>query len=131
MSRQLARDRVFKLVFEYIFTKEIDDELMAEYVSESGIEAETDYVKDVYFGVANKFNYLVDKIEKNSVGFASHRIFKVDLAIMLLAAYEIEFMASIPYKVSINEACDLAKIYSTEKSVSFINGILSRFKKAE
>lgn len=131
MSRQLARDRVFKLIFEYIFTQEIDDELMNEYVSESGIEAEASYVKDVYFGVANRYKYLVDKIEQNSVGFASHRIFKVDLAIMLLATYEIEFVPSIPYKVSVNEACDLAKIYSTEKSVSFINGILSRFKKAD
>ncbi len=126
MSRKTARDRAFKLVFEYIFTKEIDDELMEEYLSESDVEGEKEYVRDVYFGVANKFEYLFDKIEKLSIGFKSHRIFKVDLAILLVAAYELEFMPSVPKKVSINEACELAKTYSTEKSVGFINGILAK-----
>ena len=135
MSRKTARDRAFKLVFEYIFTKEIDDELMEEYLSESdaderladrAIEDDKKYVRDVYFGVANKFEYLFDKIEKLSIGFKSHRIFKVDLAILLVAAYELEFMPSVPKKVSINEACELAKTYSTEKSVGFINGILAK-----
>ena len=83
-------------------------------------------MRDVYFGVANKFEYLFDKIEKLSIGFKSHRIFKVDLAILLVAAYELEFMPSVPKKVSINEACELAKTYSTEKSVGFINGILAK-----
>lgn len=129
MSRFLARDRAFKLIFEYIFTREIDEELMDEYIAESEINNEKDYLKDVYFGVANRFNYLANKIEEKAVGFKTHRIFKVDLAIMLLATYEIEFMPDIPYKVSINEACNLAKIYSTEKSVSFINGILAQFSK--
>lgn len=127
MSRQVARDRAFKLIFEYIFTQEVDDELMDEFLSESDVNSEKDYVKDVYFGVANKYNYLIEKIEKFSIGFSSHRIFKIDLAILLLASFEIEFMEDIPFKVSINEACNLAKVYSTEKSVSFINGILSKF----
>ena len=126
MSRQEARDRAFKLIFEYIFTKEIDDELMNEYIGESNLSGEEDYIKDVYFGVSQKFDYLSEKIEKLSIGFASHRIFKIDFAILLLASYEIEFKKDIPFKVSINEACNLAKIYSTEKSVGFINGILAK-----
>lgn len=42
MSRKTARDRAFKLVFEYIFTKEIDDELMEEYLSESDADERLD-----------------------------------------------------------------------------------------
>ena len=130
MSRKQSRDRAFKLIFEYIFTKEIDDELMEEYLSEAEDQAEKEYIKEVYFGVANKFEYLSSKIEKLSIGFAFHRIFKIDLAIMLLAGYEIEFMPKIPFKVSVNEACELAKLYSTEKSVGFINGILAKLNEA-
>jgi len=126
MSRKEARDRAFKLIFEYVFTKEIDDELMNEYISESNLSGEEEYIKDVYFGVASKFDYLSNKIEKLSIGFKTHRIFKVDYAILLLSAYEIEFKKEIPFKVSINEACELAKIYSTEKSVGFVNGILAK-----
>ena len=126
MGRKEARDRAFKLIFEFVFTREIDDDLLNEYISESNLSDEEEYLKDVYFGVAQKFDYLSEKIEKFSIGFKMHRIFKIDLAILLLASYEIEFKKDIPFKVSINEALELAKIYSTEKSVGFINGILAK-----
>ena len=126
MSRMQSRDRAFKLIFEYIFTREIDEDLLGDYLLEVSNETEQNYLKNVYFGVASKFDYLISKIEKFSVGFKAKRIYKVDLAIMVLAAFEMEFMSEIPVKVSINEACELAKIYSTQKSVSFINGILAK-----
>lgn len=131
MSRQVARDRAFKLIFEFVFSKEIDEDLLEEYISESDVLNEQEYIKTVVFGVAQKYDYLTEKIKSFSVGFSLQRIFKIDLAILLLASYEIEFMPDIPFKVSINEACELAKLYSTEKSVSFVNGVLSKFKKGE
>jgi len=126
MSRQVARDRAFKLIFEYIFTHEIDEDLLGEFLLEDNVKDEVDYVREVYFGVAKVYDELSSAIEELSVGFSSKRIFKVDTAIMLLAAYEIKYMPDIPRKVSINEACNLAKMYSTEKSVSFVNGILAK-----
>jgi len=45
----------------------------------------------------------------------------------MLALYEIKYMSSIPFKVSVDEALDLASKYSTEKSVKYINGVLSKF----
>ena len=55
---------------------------------------------------------------------------KVDLTILRLAVYEIKYDDTIPTKVSINEAVELAKKYGTEKSGSFVNGVLSRIIKA-
>ena len=46
---------------------------------------------------------------------------------MLLALYEVKFISEIPFKVSVDEAVNLAHKYSTEKSGKFINGILSKF----
>ena len=51
---------------------------------------------------------------------------KVDLAILRLAVYEIRFEEDIPEGVSINEAVELAKIYGSDKSPSFINAALSK-----
>jgi transcription antitermination protein NusB len=48
----------------------------------------------------------------------------VDRNILRIAAYEILFCHDIPPKVSINEAVDIGKLYGTEESGSFINGIL-------
>jgi transcription antitermination factor nusB len=54
------------------------------------------------------------------------RLAKIDLALIRTAITEIKYL-NIPYKVAINEALELAKKYSDEKSSSFINGILKDY----
>ena len=53
------------------------------------------------------------------------RISKTDLAILRVAVYEMLYREDIPYKVSVNEAVELAKIFSDGTSPSFINGVLA------
>ncbi len=127
MSRYIARDVAFKLVFEYSFHKKQDLELVDILCEENKIEAEKGYVLEVYNGIVNHYDELVNCIGELSHGFAIDRIYKVDLAILLVAIYEMSYIKSIPHKVSINEAINLAKKYSTDKSGKFINGILSNF----
>jgi len=127
MSRSNAREAVFKLIFEYVFNKEEDNELLSVLVMENS--AEESYIREVYHGIIQNYDELCGLISDSSVGFSFNRIFKVDLAILLVALYEIKFMKSIPIKVSINEALNLAKAYSTEKSNKFINGILAKMVK--
>ena len=52
------------------------------------------------------------------------RMSRVDKTILRLGAFEILVMKDIPPKVSIDEAVELGKIYGTEDSGSFINGVL-------
>ena len=87
------------------------------------------YIKRVFFGVYEKLSDIDDEISKNAVGWSIKRITKTALAILRLAIYEIKFMDSIPVAVSINEAVELAKKYSTPEDASFINGILSSVEK--
>jgi len=123
MSRSNARESVFKLIFEYVFNKEKDVDLFDEIKLEQ--IAEQSYITEMYNGIINNYDELCKIIADSSQGFAFDRIYKVDLAILLVALYEIKYMESIPVKVSINEALNLAKTYSTEKSNKFINGILA------
>ena len=58
------------------------------------------------------------------------RISKMDLAILKLAIYEIKF-SDVPYKVSINEAVELAKKYGEDNSKTFVNGILASIVKKD
>jgi transcription antitermination factor NusB len=57
------------------------------------------------------------------------RIAAMDRAILRLSAYEIHARPDVPPKVSINEAIDLAKKYSTGQSGAFVNGVLDRLLK--
>ncbi|SEM62061.1 NusB antitermination factor [Syntrophus gentianae] len=52
------------------------------------------------------------------------RMSKVDKSILRMAVFELCFCADIPPKVTMNEAIDLGKVYGSENSGSFINGIL-------
>lgn len=57
------------------------------------------------------------------------RMARCDLAILRLAVYELLYRTDIPPIVTINEAIDLAKIYSTDDSHRFVNGVLDKVKK--
>ncbi len=59
------------------------------------------------------------------------QINKIDLAILRLSTYELLFDSSIPYKVTIDEAVELAKTYGSENSPSFVNGVLGTILKAK
>jgi len=61
--------------------------------------------------------------------FPIDKMAKIDLAIIRLAIYELVFQKTQPEKVIINEAIDLAKEFGSDKSYSFINGVLSNFYK--
>jgi transcription antitermination protein NusB len=68
-------------------------------------------------------------IQKAAKKWKLIRIAAIDRNIMRIAAYEIVFMEDIPDAVSINEALEIAKKFSTAESAAFINGILDRISK--
>ena len=57
------------------------------------------------------------------------RLSFVDKTILRLAVYQLKFCSDIPAKVVINEAIELAKKFSTEKSSAFVNGVLDAILK--
>ena len=128
-KRSDAREVAMKLVFEYLFNNQINEQLISDLSQEYQLTTEQDYASKTYFGVVNNIDKLNAQIEQFAIGFSIDRIFKVDKAILLVAIYEIMFDSSIDYKVSVNEALNLAKKYSTEKSYKFINGILAKIEK--
>ena len=124
MSRKDSREKVFQLVFEFCFSGEKNELSLENALSEIKSEDDKKYVSDVYLGVVQNFDVLKNAIIEKTTGFSFDRIFKVDLAIMLVALYEIRFY-NIPEAVAINEAVDIAKKYSTEKSANYVNGVLA------
>jgi N utilization substance protein B len=67
-------------------------------------------------------------IKGHAKNWEFHRIAAVDRNIMRLAIYEMLHRADIPPIVSINEAVDIAKKFSTQDSGKFVNGILDKIK---
>lgn len=132
MSRKAAREHAFKIVYELPFYQGLEqenvtvltDSYMRDFVEESLDEADTAFIQAETLGVQQKQEELDEAIGAALKGWKVSRLSRVDLAILRLAAYEILYMPSLPVKVSINEAVELAKRYSQEAAPAFINGIL-------
>lgn len=86
------------------------------------------------YSFANRLFRLVQEkrqhIDRVLEGYADHwtipRMNVVDRNILRIAACEILFCEDIPRRVSINEAVEVAKLYSSKDAASFLNGILDR-----
>ena len=131
MSRIKAREACFKLIFEFEFLKQKNEITLEEFLSSKEIsEDDTDYIKSLYQGIIDNEDYLNKTISSHLKGYTLERVFKIDLAILKLAIYEIEFLKESP-SVVINEAVELSKKYSTDNNYKFVNGVLAQIVKGE
>ncbi|WP_066647632.1 transcription antitermination factor NusB [Christensenella timonensis] len=132
MSRRSAREAAMKLLYEYSITdilskdtiKEAPDVLEADTLDEDNMR----YIDSIVEQFPEKREEIDTIISENSHSWKIDRIAKVDLAILRLALFEILYMG-IPDKVTINEAVELAKKYSADKSYKYINGLLGGYLK--
>lgn len=132
MNRTLMRENAFKLIYSLEIQKveDIQDQIELYFESNNIKDQEAkNYIEDVITGIEKHQEEILKDIEKNLKDeWKLSRISKMDLAILKLAIYEIKF-SDVPYKVSINEAVELAKKYGEDKSKNFVNGVLASIVK--
>lgn len=124
--RTTARETLFKILFSSQFSGETDAALKTSlYKGEKLDEDDIRYCEEALGVVNGHKQEITEMIDKHSTCFPQSRIFNADKSILTLAIAEILYMKDIPDKVSVNEAANIASKYSSEKSASFISGILS------
>lgn len=131
MNRSDRRELVFKLIYSMEIQKSFDDETVKTFLEDKQISNKENvkYVYDIVNGIKEKKDIITQKISNNlKKDWTIDRISKIELAILEISIYEILFY-NIPYKVSINEAVELAKKYAESQSPSFINGVLANIVK--
>ncbi|MCY3999361.1 MAG: transcription antitermination factor NusB [Bacteroidetes bacterium] len=79
---------------------------------------------DLFEKVVSQQDVLDEIISENTKNWDVDRILRIDLIILRMAVCEFLHFDQIPPKVTMNEAIDLAKVFSTEESKDFINGVL-------
>ena len=85
---------------------------------------ERDYFEKVVCGIKEHESEIDNMILSKLKNWTIDRIFKIDLAILRLAIYEIMYYEDMPVKVAVNEAVELAKKYGNDSSANFVNGVL-------
>jgi N utilization substance protein B len=82
------------------------------------------FAEELVAGVMAHREEIDKKIAEKSKNWAISRMARVDLNILRLAVYELDYRDDIPKNVTMNEAIEVAKKFGTEDSPAFINGIL-------
>lgn len=123
MARPIAREAAMQLVFEQLFGGEATAETLVDLIDYNPGEKDSTYIDTVVSGVKEHAEQLDAEIAACLRGWTLARLSRVDLAIMRLAVYEMQYIG-LPAAVAINEAVELTRKYSGEESCPFVNGVL-------
>ncbi|MAP70729.1 MAG: transcription antitermination factor NusB [Candidatus Marinimicrobia bacterium] len=128
--RRIAREAVLQALYAYEITKEKQDKVLKDIINRQS------YDNDMKNFITSLFNFSIDnkewceeQIKTRLNNWEFDRVALLDRLLLILAISEIHFIDDVPPKVSISEAIEIAKQYSTEESSSFVNGVLDNIYK--
>jgi N utilization substance protein B len=140
MRRRLARELALQCLYQ-IEMNDVSAEAAIDHVLE---EAQTEdeaklmqekdqisaqYVTELVKGTASRRSDIDALLSDYLKGWQMDRLSKVDRQILRLAAYEMIYRDDVPPKVVVNEAIEMAKLFGTEESGKFVNGVLGQLIK--
>ena len=125
--RSYAREVAFCKIYTYLMSG-VNDGDLSQFDQDKLDEQDVEFATKLIGGVVSEKPELDKIVSELSISFKLSRIYRPDLAVLEMALYEMRNMDT-PHPVVINEAVSIAKKYSTEKSVGFVNGILAAYER--
>jgi N utilization substance protein B len=130
-ERRKARECALQVLYAMDASKVTAEEALKLYWQshpEDSLEIRT-FAADIVKGTSKKVEEIDNLITQYSTNWKISRMSMVDRNILRFSVYELMWCQTIPVKVTLNEAIEIAKQYGTEESGSFINGILDKVAK--
>ena len=126
--RRAARQCVLEALFAYQFS---ENDTIDQLVSENPeLRGNNDFIQSLFEIVLKNVKLTENIIKSHLENWEIDRVALIDKILLKMGICEIYFIDDIPPKVTISEMVEIAKIYSTDESPIFINGILDAvFKK--
>lgn len=125
MRRRIIREKVVQALYAYEMTCDPVDHVVEHVLKglENNKESHSFARRLVIEAIKHRAD--IDKVIQGKVAnWDFERIAVLDRVVLRMAICELKYFKEIPPKVSMNEAIELAKLFSTEKSGQFVNGIL-------
>ena len=131
-KRTLAREFALQVLYQTDITHDNCDAALSNFWqahSEEDIAEEIKkFTDELAWGVTENLQAIDTKIAQYATNWQLKRMAVVDRNILRMGSFELMFRDDIPFKVSINEAVELAKKYSSPEASKFVNGILDKIK---
>ena len=129
-NRRKSRELVMKSVYRGL-VNQIDITLIKKDIQDDPdfIRADQDLYEEILSGVFKNIDSLKQEIE-SYIDRSYEELSPIELSIIYFSLYELKYSMSVPYKVVINEAVEIAKTYGGADGYKYINGILNQAAKA-
>jgi len=129
-NRRLSRE----LVIQFLYLTEMNEgdmanQLKAFWENNPCQEDVQSFAEDILNDIFGHKKEIDVRLEKYSDNWTLSRMAVIDRNLLRMAASELMYSKSVPPKVAIDEAVEIAKKYGTEDSPNFINGVLDRILK--
>ena len=124
-SRTKARGLALQVLYEVDLTNHLPGEVLAERLAEDPLgEKLSNFSSQIILGVYPLISQLDDFIAQHAPEWPLDQVAAIDRNIIRIALWEFAVAGCTPVKVAINEAIELAKLYGSDSTARFVNGVL-------
>ena len=127
LSRSELREKIMTILYQINLFKNSDVKFEIDEIIKENIEIETEFVKDIVYGVTTYYDELCNLANQHLVDWTIDRLDSTGRTILLMGLYELIYTET-PDIVVINEALDLANKYSSENVRKMINAVLDKVR---
>lgn len=131
MSRKIAREELFKILFEAELNDASITEVSERVISRGEVELSKnskEFIEKYVKGIVEKKDEIEETLNSEMTNWSLDRIGNVERALLKFGTYELMF-EDMGHEIVVNEIVELAKKYGDEKSHEFINGVLAKIIK--
>lgn len=133
LTRREIREKALQSLFQLSANKDltIEEAMQQALTSAEDLSDEVEivsvpsYLDLLVTGVVEYQAEIDEKIQSHLENWSMDRLAKTDRVIMRIAIFEMLYVPDVPAKVALNEALEITKLYSDEKSRKFVNGVLA------
>jgi len=130
--RTLARECALKILYRVEISREPLESSIEDFWAREGGDREVkDFANSLARGTLENLSNIDGIISRYADNWEIKRMAVIDKNVLRMGTFELLYMGDIPYKVSINEAIELAKKYGDVDSGKFVNGILDKIRDKE
>ena len=124
--RRRARECAVQALYSWAVSQNSPEIVELNFMTEQDMKGvDTPYFRKLFRQTVEN----VEAVERTMQGYLDRGLEELDpieKAILRLAVYELQFEADVPYKVVINEAIEVAKVFGADESHKYINGVLDK-----
>ncbi len=128
MSRRVARDELFKIVFEADMNETTPDTIRDNFLTRDSVilsKADITFFTKYVNGISEHQEEIIKTLKNTIVGWDFDRISSIERALLKCAVYELSYEET-GFEIVANEIVELAKVYGDDKTADFVNGVLAK-----